>query len=119
MGLLAYSPLAGGNLTGKYLGGVIAPGTRRAVAGQFVRYDTPGQAPASARYVAVALAHGLDPATLALAYINSRPFVTSTIIGATSLEQLALDIASIDVTLGEDAIVAIEAVRQHIPDPCP
>ncbi|MFD2430680.1 aldo/keto reductase [Sphingobium scionense] len=119
VGLLAYSPLAGGNLTGKYLGGVIAPGTRRDVARQFVRYDLPGQAPTAARYVAIAHAHGLDPAQLALAYVNSRPFVTATIIGATSLDQLRADIDSVNLTLSADAIAAIEAVHRDLPDPCP
>lgn len=119
VGLLAYSPLAAGNLTGKYLGGTIPPGSRRSVASQFVRYDTPGQPPASARYVALAHAHGLDPAQLALAYVNSRPFVTSTIIGATSLEQLKTDIASIDVTLSNEVLAEIEAIHHAIPDPCP
>lgn len=119
VGLLAYSPLAGGNLTGKYLGGRIPEGSRRDVSKQFVRYDLPGQAMASARYVAIAHAHGLDPAELALAYVNSRPFVTSTIIGATSLEQLKTDIGSVGVTLNEDAIAAIEAVHRELPDPCP
>ncbi len=117
--LLAYSPLAGGNLSGKYLGGVIAPGTRRDVASQFRRYDLPGQPLASARYVAIAQAFGLNPAQLALAFVNSRAFVTSTIIGATSLEQLALDIGSVDVTLPEEALKAIEAVHLELPDPCP
>ena len=119
VGLLAYSPLAGGNLTGKYLGGVIAPGTRRDVAGQFVRYDLPGQAPASARYVAIAHAHGLDPAQLALAYVKSRSFVTSTIIGATSVEQLRTDIASVNISLSREALAAIEAAHREMPDPCP
>jgi aryl-alcohol dehydrogenase-like predicted oxidoreductase len=119
VGLLAYSPLAGGNLTGKYLGGVIPPGSRREVASQFRRYDLPGQPIASARYVAIARAHGLDPAELALAYVNSRAFVTSTIIGATSLEQLATDIASVDIVLSDEALAAIEAVHVEQPDPCP
>ena len=119
VGLLAYSPLAGGNLTGKYLGGTTPAGSRRAVASQFVRYDTPGQQPASARYVALAHAHGLDPAQLALAYVNSRPFVTSTIIGATSLEQLRTDIGSVDVTLSNEVLAEIEAIHRAIPDPCP
>jgi hypothetical protein len=119
VGLLAYSPLAGGNLTGKYLGGVIPPGSRRAVANQFVRYDSPGQAPASARYVAIAHAFGLDPATLALAFVNSRPFVTANIIGATSIEQLKIALASAAVTLPAEALAAIEAVHREIPDPCP
>jgi len=119
VGLLAYSPLAGGNLSGKYLGGVIPPGSRRDVARQFVRYDLPGQATASARYVAIAHAHGLDPSQLALAYVNSRAFVTSNIIGATSLEQLRVDIASIDISLSDAVFAAIEAVHRDIPDPCP
>jgi aryl-alcohol dehydrogenase-like predicted oxidoreductase len=119
VGLLAYSPLAAGNLTGKYLGGTIPPGSRRAVAAQFTRYNTPGQLPASARYVALAHAHGLDPAQLALAYVNSRPFVTSTIIGATSLDQLRTDIASVDVILSADVLAEIEAIHRAIPDPCP
>lgn len=119
VGLLAYSPLAAGNLTGKYLGGVIPPGSRRAVANQFNRYDTLGQRPASARYVALAHAHGIEPAQLALAYVNSRPFVTSTIIGATSLEQLKTDIASVDLVLSAEVLAEIEAIQHAIPDPCP
>jgi aryl-alcohol dehydrogenase-like predicted oxidoreductase len=119
VGLLAYSPLGAGNLTGKYLGGAIPPGSRRAVAKQFTRYDTPGQSPASARYVALAHAHGLNPAQLALAYVNSRPFVTSTIIGATSLDQLRTDIASVEITLSNEVLAEIEAIHRAIPDPCP
>jgi aryl-alcohol dehydrogenase-like predicted oxidoreductase len=119
VGLLAYSPLAGGNLTGKYLGGTIPAGSRRDVSKQFVRYDLPGQPIASARYVAIAQAHGLDPAQLAIAYVNSRPFVTSTIIGATSPVQLRADIDSVRVTLSDEAIAAIEAVHRDSPDPCP
>ena len=117
--LLAYSPLAGGNLTGKYLGGQIPEGSRRDVGKQFVRYDLPGQPTASARYVAIAHAHGHDPAQLALAVVNSRPFVTSTIIGATSLAQLKADIGSAQIRLNDDAIAAIEHVHRELPDPCP
>lgn len=119
VGLLAYSPLAGGNLSGKYLGGVIPPGSRRDVAKQFVRYDLPGQATASAQYVAIAQAHGIDPSQLALAYVNSRSFITSNIIGATSLDQLKTDIASIDIRLSDEVLAAIEGVHRDIPDPCP
>lgn len=119
VGLLAYSPLAGGNLTGKYLGGVIPAGTRRAVANQFARYNSSGQPLASARYVAVAHAFGLDPAQMALAYVNHQAFVTSTIIGATSIDQLATDIASISLNLPDEVVAAIEAVHADIPDPCP
>lgn len=119
VGLLAYSPLAGGNLTGKYLGGVIPAGSRRDVSKQFVRYDLPNQPIASARYVAIAQAFGLDPAQMALAFANSRPFVTATIIGATSMDQLKVDIASADMKLPDEAITAIEGVHREIPDPCP
>lgn len=119
VGLLAYSPLGAGHLTGKYLGGTIPPGSRRDVASQFTRYETAGQAPASARYVALAHAHGLDPAQLALAFVNSRPFVTSTIIGATSLDQLQTDIASVELTLAPEILAEIEAIHRVIPDPCP
>lgn len=119
VGLLAYSPLAAGNLTGKYLGGTVPAGSRRSVAQQFTRYDTPGQYPASGRYFALAQAHGIDPAQLALAYVNSRPFVTSTIIGATSLDQLRTDIGSIDITLSPEILAEIEAIHRAIPDPCP
>ncbi|MDR7154761.1 aryl-alcohol dehydrogenase-like predicted oxidoreductase [Sphingobium xenophagum] len=119
VGLLAYSPLAGGNLTGKYLGGVIPTGSRRDVSKQFVRYDLPNQPVASARYVAIAQAFGLDPAQMALAFVNSRRFVTATIIGATSMDQLKIDIASADLTLPDEAIAAIEGVHREIPDPCP
>lgn len=119
VGLLAYSPLGAGNLTGKYLGGVIPPGSRRDVAKQFVRYDTPGQPEATARYVNLARTHGLDPAQLALAFVNAQPFVTSNIIGATSLEQLRTNIASVDLQLSDEVLSGIEAVHSALPDPCP
>jgi aryl-alcohol dehydrogenase-like predicted oxidoreductase len=119
VGLLAYSPLASGVLSGKYLGGVLPKGSRFDVARQFTRYNTPGREPASARYVALAQAHGLDPAQMALAYVNSRAFVTATIIGATSMEQLKTDIASIDVVLPPEVIAGIEEIHAAIPDPCP
>lgn len=119
VGLLAYSPLAGGNLTGKYLGGTVPAGSRRDVARQFVRYDLPGQPMASARYVAIAHAFGLDPAQMALAFVNTRPFVTANIIGATSLDQLRTNIASVDLALPAEALAAIDLVHRDIPDPCP
>jgi aryl-alcohol dehydrogenase-like predicted oxidoreductase len=119
VGLLAYSPLAGGNLSGKYLGGVIPQGSRRDVSRQFVRYDLPNQAIASARYVAIAHAFGLDPSQLALAFVNAQPFVTSTIIGATSLDQLKVNIESVDLRLSQEQLAAIEEIHRVIPDPCP
>lgn len=117
--LLAYSPLAAGHLSGKYLGGVIPPGSRGAVAQNFTRYLTPPQPNASARYIAIARSFGIDPSQFALAFVNDRPFVTANIIGATSMEQLKSDIASIDVTLPTEALAAIETVQREYPDPCP
>ncbi|MFW2830363.1 aldo/keto reductase [Sphingomonas sp. ID0503] len=119
VGLLAYSPLAAGHLTGKYLGGVTPPGSRLAVTWNFARYDRPTQPIATAQYVAIAHAHGLDAATMALAFVNQQPFVTANIIGATTPQQLAVAIASIDVTLDEAVVAAIEAVHAQLPDPCP
>ena len=78
-----------------------------------------GQRPATAAYVALARKHGLDPAQMALAFVNSRAFVTSTIIGATTLEQLKTDIASVDVKLDDEVIAGIEAIQREYPDPCP
>ncbi|HEX7853451.1 MAG TPA: aldo/keto reductase [Sphingobium sp.] len=117
--LLAYSPLAGGHLSGKYLGGQIPEGSRGAVANNFARYLTPQQPVVTSRYVAIAHAFGIDPSQLALAFVNDRPFVTSNIIGSTSMEQLKIDIASIDVTLGDEILAAIEGVQREYPDPCP
>jgi aryl-alcohol dehydrogenase-like predicted oxidoreductase len=119
VGLLAYSPLASGVLTGKYLRGVVPPGSRFAVARQFTRYEKEAQPVATGRYVALAHEHGLDPAQMALAFVNSRPFVTANIIGATSMEQLRTDIASVDVTLSAEVLTAIDDIQALIPDPCP
>ncbi|MET0241154.1 MAG: NADP(H)-dependent aldo-keto reductase [Sphingobium sp.] len=119
VGLLAYSPLAAGHLSGKYLGGQIPKGSRGDVAQNFTRYLTPPQPAASARYIAIANSFGIDPSQLALAFVNDQPFVTSNIIGATSLEQLKIDIGSIDITLSDEILAAIESVQREYPDPCP
>ncbi len=117
--MLAYSPLGAGHLSGKYLGGQVPPGSRGAVATNFTRYLTPQQPAASARYIAIAHAFGLDSSQMALAFVNDRPFVTSNIIGATSMTQLKVDIGSIDLTLSDEVLSAIQAVHREIPDPCP
>ena len=118
-GLLAYSPMAGGFLSGKYLGGARPPGSRLAVFGVESRYDNSRGNAAMARYVDIAQRHGLDPGQMALAFVNARPFVTSTIIGATSMEQLEADIASADVRLSDAVLAEIEAVHADTPNPCP
>ena len=118
-GLLAYSPLAMGVLSGKYLGGAEPPGARLSIYPQFQRYRGPQAEAAAAAYVALARDHGLDPAQMALAFVTSRPFVTSTIIGATGLEQLATNIASVDVTLSKEVLDGIEAIHHVYTYPCP
>jgi len=119
VGLLAYSPLGFGVLTGKYLDGRRPAGARLTRFQRFQRYTREiAQAPIRA-YVELARAHGLDPAQMALAFVHSRPFVTATIIGATTLEQLASNLSSLDLTLPEEVIAGIEAIHAAQPNPCP
>lgn len=118
-GLLAYSPLGMGALTGKYLDGSAAPSDRLNRYPHFKRYRGAHADPSTARYVALALEHGLDPAQMALAFVNSRPFVTSTIVGATSLAQLARNIDSAGIGLTEEIVNAIDAIHKEHTYPCP
>ena len=119
IGLLAYSPLGGGTLTGKYLNGQIPPGSRRSLDGRPSRYTTPNADAATQAYMTIAQNHGLDPSQMALSFVNRQPFVTANIIGATSMEQLRTDIASIDLDLSDDVLADIEATHRTHPDPCP
>jgi aryl-alcohol dehydrogenase-like predicted oxidoreductase len=119
VGLLAYSPLGFGVLSGKYLDGRRPPGARLTLYKRFSRYTSPRGEQATAEYVALARRHGLDPAQMALAYVNTREFLTSNIIGATTLEQLRSNIASIDVALPDEVLKGIEAIHQQNPNPCP
>jgi aryl-alcohol dehydrogenase-like predicted oxidoreductase len=118
-GLLAYSPLAMGLLTGKYQDGTAGPAARLNRFSQFVRYAGDHAAAATAEYVALARRHGLDPGQMALAFVNRRNFVTSTIIGATSQDQLASNIASLGVSLDQTVIDAIEQIHRRYTYPCP
>jgi len=118
-GLLAYSPLAFGMLTGKYLGGKWPEGARLTLFERFSRYTGEHALDATRAYVELAQQHGLTPAQLALAWVNSRDFVTSNIIGATRMEQLRENIGSADVTLSTDVIEAIEAIHAEFTYPCP
>ncbi len=119
VGLLAYSPLGAGFLSGKYQGGLVPQGSRVAVASNFPRYLSPQQPDATARYVAIAHAFGLSPVALALAYVYRQSFVTSSIIGATSMAQLKEDIDGSLIDLPEEVLVAVDAVQRVYPDPCP
>ncbi|MDU8572974.1 NADP(H)-dependent aldo-keto reductase [Pseudomonas syringae] len=119
IGLLAYSPLAFGVLAGKYLDGARPADGRLTLFERFQRYNNPQAVTATARYVALAREHGLDPSQMALAYVTSRPFVTSNIIGATKLDQLKINLESIDVTLSDEVIAGIEAIHTSQPNPAP
>ena len=118
-GLLAYSPLAFGMLTGKYANGARPKHARLTLFSRFTRYNNPETMRATEQYVQLAKQHGLDPAQMALAYVTSRPFVTSNIIGATSLEQLQSNLDSINLTLSEEVVAGIEAIHKIQPKPAP
>ena len=119
VGLLAYSPLAFGVLSGKYLDGKRPPNARLTRFERFIRYKTPEAETPVCAYVALAKEYGLDPAQMALAYVNSRSFVAANIIGATTMAQLASDIATIDLTLSTEILQRIEAIHRSQPNPCP
>ena len=119
VGFLPYSPLAHGVLTGKYLDGARPKGSRFTITNRnSERYNPPHAQVAIKKYIALAKKHGLDPAQMALAFVNSRPFVTSTIIGATTMEQLKSDIASVDIELSDEVINEIQAIHTEHPNPC-
>jgi aryl-alcohol dehydrogenase-like predicted oxidoreductase len=112
MGLLAYSPLAGGVLTGKYAGGVRPEGARFTGDTGFVkRWIRPAPATAAEAYTALARKRGLDPAHMALAFVRQRWFVASAIFGATRLEMLEANLRAADVTLDAETLAEIDAIH--------
>ncbi len=119
VGLLAYSPLAFGALTGKYLNGQQPAGARLTLWERFARYKGEVAERAIRAYVELAHSHHIEPAHLALAWVNSRDFVTSNIIGATTLTQLKQDIESIHTSLSADIVHDIEQIHRQISNPCP
>jgi aryl-alcohol dehydrogenase-like predicted oxidoreductase len=118
-GLLAYSPLGFGVLSGKYLNDKKPEGARITRWPDYTRYSNPQAIRATEKYVALAKQHGLNPAQMALAYINSRPFITSNIIGATNMVQLESNISSIDLKLSKEVLEGIEDIHTQIPNPSP
>jgi aryl-alcohol dehydrogenase-like predicted oxidoreductase len=118
-GLLAYSPMAFGMLSGKFENGARPANARLTLFSRFTRYANPQSVAACSRYVALAREHGLDPAQMALAFVTAQPFVTSNIIGATSLEQLDSNLASAELTLGAEVLAGIEAIHKDQPNPAP
>ncbi len=118
-GLLAYSPLGFGALTGKYLDGALPEGSRQSLFPSFTRNFKPQGIAATARYVALAREHGLEPSQMALAWVHSRQFLTSSIIGATTLDQLKSNLESEALVLSDAVIAGIEAIHAEIPNPAP
>jgi aryl-alcohol dehydrogenase-like predicted oxidoreductase len=117
--LLAYSPLGQGYLSGKYENGALPPKSRKTLFNRLGRYEKGNGPKAISAYVALAKKHGLDPAQMAIAFAVSRPFVTSAIIGATTLEQLKTDIAAADIRLSADVLADIDQIHLDYPNPCP
>ncbi|WPE19561.1 aldo/keto reductase [Shinella zoogloeoides] len=117
IGLLAYSPLAAGLLTGKYLDGARPEGSRLTKNGDLGGRYQPLQEPAVRAYVELAREHGLDPAQMALAFCLTRPFTASVIIGATTMEQLKADIGAKDVALSAEVMNGIRRIHRLYPAP--
>ncbi|UTW57105.1 aldo/keto reductase [Kordiimonas sp. SCSIO 12603] len=119
-GLLAYSPLASGFLTGKYCDGARPEGARLTRwGGTFGRYLNEAGTAAMEEYVALARKHGIDPAQMANAFVNMQTFLTSNIIGATSLEQLKTALDTHDMVLPKELMKEIDAIETKYPMPCP
>lgn len=119
-GLLAYSPLGGGTISGKYLDGQMPPGSRRAIDERpGNRYANPRTEAATRAYIQLAEQHGLDVCQMALAFVNAQPFLTSNIIGATSMAQLQSNIDSINIKLSPEILRAINAIHHENPNPAP
>jgi len=117
VGLMAYSPLAAGLLTGKYQNGARPEGSRATINKDLGGRLTPYQEPAVKAYIEVAAKHGLDLAQMALAFCLSRPFMAAAIIGATSMAQLKHDMAAADLTLSDDVFADIAKVHRLYPMP--
>jgi aryl-alcohol dehydrogenase-like predicted oxidoreductase len=117
IGLLAWSPLGGGMISGKYLDGARPAGSRWSLDTRPLHRDTPPAAEAVRAYIGVARRHGLDPCQMALAFVNRQSFVTANIIGATTMDQLKSNISSISINLSDEVMAAIDAVRRRYPIP--
>ncbi|WP_180105574.1 MULTISPECIES: NADP(H)-dependent aldo-keto reductase [unclassified Acinetobacter] len=119
VGLLAYSPLAFGYLTGKFRHGARPANARVTLFSRFSRYSNAESEWATEQYAQLAEQHGLTLTQLALAFIKQQFFVTSTIIGATNLDQLKENIDAFEVNLSEDILKGIEAIHRQQPNPAP
>ena len=118
-GLLAYSPLAFGVLTGKYRNNQKPKGSRAELFGEYPRYFKKLSLLAVEEYFKVAKKHKISLAQLSLAFVNQQPFVTSTLIGATTMNQLKENIGSINIELSSEIIDEINLVHRNNPNPAP
>jgi aryl-alcohol dehydrogenase-like predicted oxidoreductase len=119
VGLLAYSPLAQGYLTGKYRNGALPAGARKTLFNRLQRYEKPEAGPALERYFAIAEKFGLDPSQMAIKFCDTRGFVTSTIIGATTMEQLKTDIGAVNIKWTDELEKAVNQAHHAQPNPAP
>ena len=119
VGLLAYSPLAFGYLTGKFRHGARPANARVTLFSRFSRYSNPQSEWATEQYAQLTEQHGLSLTQLALAFIKQQFFVTSTIIGATNLDQLKENIQAFEIDLSEEILKGIEAIHRQQPNPAP
>jgi len=119
VGLLAYSPLGFGMLSGKFSNGARPPESRIARWSRFARYSGEIAERTTEVYVQIARQHGLDPAQMALAFVNQQRFLTSNLIGATTMEQLKTNLGSAAIKLSDDVMKAIDAAHRAQPNPCP
>jgi len=118
-GLLAYSPLAGGRLSGKYIGNKKPKNARYTLwPRRFSRHHTERGEVAIEKYVNMAKKYNIAPSTFANSFVNDRPFVTSNIIGATNMDQLKENIDSIDTTLSKEMLLEIQEIHLSDPNPC-
>ncbi len=115
--MLAYSPLAAGILTGKYLDGAVPEGSRRSINGEMGGRWAEGIDAATRLYHGLAREHGVDPVHMALAWMQTRPFACSAILGATTVEQLAHGLAAQDVVLPDELVAAIDEANRTRPLP--
>lgn len=117
IGLLAWSPLARGLLSGKYLDGAHPEGARLTLDSRVDHRSNEQTDNAIKAYIELAQHHGLDPCLMALAFVNSRPFIASNLVGATTMEQLRNNIDSLDLSLSDEVLVGIENIRRQYPAP--
>ncbi len=119
-GLLAYSPLGSGIMSGKYRNGAMPDGSRMKLFGdRFPRYKTKNATGAVEEYYKIAIKHNLNLAQMSLKFCELQPFMTSIIIGATTMDQLKTDIESVNLNLSDEVIKEINEVQKIYPNPCP